>query len=338
MKINYSPYVLKKKSSGESLSDRYSPGVLLKVEWPDGVIGFSDLHPLPAFGDLEVSEELDQLRSGRLSQISEQSLWLARRDGEARKSKKKLWLGVENLRNNFLITKPNATSREVIKKAYDEGFRIAKVKISTDFEKEMVLLKTLVEEGFQLRLDANSKMDFKSFLKFSINLDKLVCQRVLYIEDPMEYAVQKWQQGSGYLKLAADFEKNKIKWDELKSLKSNQMPLSALVLKPSRDRIEKHLESAVDKKIKLTVTSSMDHCVGAMHALCLVAELAKKYDSLVQDPGCLTFLEYESEMFSEQILTTGPFVHYKESARGFGIGFDQLFSELPWTRLSGNPT
>ncbi|HPI40861.1 MAG TPA: hypothetical protein PLJ21_08650, partial [Pseudobdellovibrionaceae bacterium] len=95
MKLFYSPYVLKKKKKFGDETLAYTSGVLLKVEWPEGIIGYSDLHPLKFLGDVDIVEEIERLRSGKLSYPAEQSIWFARRDGEARKSKKSLLEGIQ---------------------------------------------------------------------------------------------------------------------------------------------------------------------------------------------------------------------------------------------------
>ena len=65
MKIFVSPYELSplRRSSNER------SGVLVKVEFTDGITGYSDLHPWPELGDPSLKEILEALRTSPLTQV-----------------------------------------------------------------------------------------------------------------------------------------------------------------------------------------------------------------------------------------------------------------------------
>ncbi|HPI40661.1 MAG TPA: hypothetical protein PLJ21_07640, partial [Pseudobdellovibrionaceae bacterium] len=224
-----------------------------------------------------------------------------------------------------------------IKNISEKGYQTVKLKMSNNFEDDRQLMKLIVKEGLQIRLDANSNSNFMQFLKLVSSLDKLILNRIEYVEDPFKFKIQQWQQAKAYLNLAVDFEKQNVDWSKLKGLTLKERPFSHLILKPAREDVDKTIHQAVEHGIKVTITSSMDHFVGALHALSLAASLKAQYGELIQDPGCLTFNLYNPEPFSQAVINDGPQLFLNEESKGYGIGFDRLFSAQPWVPLhSGN--
>lgn len=327
MKINYSPYRLKPMQSLNAavpLSERQ--GVLLAIEWPDGLAGYADLHPWPELGDSSWEDQLAGIRSGKISTMMEQSIWMARRDAQARKQDKSLFDGLPLLKNNYLITDTRLEQPDLITRLKAEGFETIKIKLGHDLKKEAEFVSFLGQDGaFKLRLDFNSLGTWQTYERFMSSVNKIALARVQYVEDPFPFDEEAWLEAKRFAPLAIDSDLDKI---DLKKLKTK--PFDTVILKPAKHDVNAILQNCIINDYKVTVTSYMDHPLGVMHALAVAGELKKAHPQRILDAGCLTTRLFQMDTYSAEVVPSGP---YLKRADGKGIGFDALLAREPWSQL-----
>ena len=104
LKIWHSRYELHPVTQiGAIASSDPRQGALLKVEWPDGKIGYGDIFPWPELGDVDIDTQLIALSQGRITHLMEQTISLALRDAEFRAEKRNAFQGLPRVKNHFLV-------------------------------------------------------------------------------------------------------------------------------------------------------------------------------------------------------------------------------------------
>ncbi len=301
-------------------------GCLLKVDWENGHIGYSDLHPWPELGDEPLSKQISGLRQGRISPQIEQSIYLAKRDAIARKKGISLFDQLPRVKNNFLISDYTQVKVSDIDQVYSRGFNTLKIKVGRDIVEDIKFVAKILSSGtFLVRLDFNNLSNWQYFERMMTELNPTQRSRVEYAEDPFPFDFVAYQEARKLCRIAVDREFQKIVFDETKN-----MPIDVIVLKPAIQDVEKVLVVALKFRIPITVTSYMDHSVGIAHAICLAGELKKKHDWLIAQSGCLTNRFYQADDFSKQMSIQGP---YLQNIAGTGIGFDNEFKQVKWSEV-----
>lgn len=327
IKLSYSPYTLKPIGSLNAVSlDTHREGVLFKIEWSDGLTGYADLQPWPELGDPTLEEQLAGLRAGKISVQMEQTIWLARRDAEARSKKRNLFDLGTPLKNNYLLTHAEDIKPGLLDEVRSEGFDTIKVKIGRDLQEEAEALVHIAAAGFKMRLDFNALANWQIFERFIKNLDPKVRAQIEYVEDPFPYDATAWMEAKELVKLAIDNQYNKVRWDQL----DTKAPFDVVVIKPAKMDVDIAIGHCQDWKLKASVTSYMDHAVGVAHAMTVAMELKKKYGDMILESGCLTHRNYKMDIFSAELDTKGPFLR---RVRGTGVGFDELLEAMPWYHI-----
>ncbi|KHD89699.1 MAG: hypothetical protein OM95_01075 [Bdellovibrio sp. ArHS] len=329
IQISYSPYSLKPVQALNAVAGA-SPreGVLLKIEWDDGMKGYADLHPWPELGDLSLEEQMSELRRGRMSPQIEQSFWLARRDALARHEKKSLFDGTEKLKNNFLLTNFNSLKPGFLDELKRDGYTSLKIKVGRNLQEEADVLTHVAAAGLKIRLDFNAVATWQIFERFMRSLPTTVKPSIEYVEDPFPFDVTSWNEAKKLVKIAIDNQYDKVPWQILRTA-----PFDVIVIKPAKMDVDKAIERCRQWNLKATVTSYMDHAVGVAHAAAVAMELKKKHGEMILEAGCLTHRHYNMDSFSAEINTQGP---YLLRIKGHGVGFDKLLKELPWHQLKRN--
>lgn len=329
MKISYSPYTLKPAHHLNALTTQTEgrPGALLKVEWPDGLMGFSDLHPWVEFGDASWEDHLAELRRGRILPLLEQSIWMARKDAQFRKLGKSAFEGVTSVKNNYLVTDLTAEPAGTLAdRLQTEGFDSVKLKVGRDLKYEADFLNSLGREGqFKIRLDFNSIGTWSTFERFMKSLDKVVLSRIQYVEDPFPFESESWTEARRFAPVAVDQQISRVDFKNISG-----RPFDVVILKPAKTDVNTTLHSCVAHDFKITVTSYMDHPVGVMHALAIASELKKSHPQRVLDAGCMTLKLFQMTAYSAEVLSAGPYI---KRPPGKGIGFDLLLAKEPWVQL-----
>ena len=302
-------------------------GALLKVQWANDLIGYSDIFPWPEFGDAPIDDQLFALSRAKVSLVVEQSIWLAKRDAARRVLRQNAFEGAPKLRNHFLITDAAKMTDTTFKEIKNAAFTTLKIKLGSDIEQSAkFILKVIRQHQFLLRLDFNACLDFQSFERFISYFSKAEMAKIEYIEDPMPWDLPVWQEASKLSKLAIDFEYDNVNWAAV-----DNMPFEFMVLKPARTDVDLAVQRARQKNIKIIVSSSMDHPVGIAHAISVAVDLKKECPALLSDSmGCLTNKCYRPNDFAFRLMAQGPFFN---TVVGSGIGFDDLFAKIEWTEL-----
>ncbi|MEK2644188.1 o-succinylbenzoate synthase MenC [Bdellovibrio sp. BCCA] len=329
IKISYSPYTLKPVQSLNAVSSAAPrEGVLLKVEWSDGLTGYADLHPWPELGDLSLEDQLSELRRGRMSVQIEQSIWLARRDAQLRKDKKSVYEGGEKIKNNYLLSDFKLIKPGFLDELKTQGFTTLKMKVGRDLQEEADILTHVAAAGLKIRLDFNAVGSWQTFERFIGNLPPTVRPLIEYVEDPFPFDVNAWKEAKKLVKIAIDNQYDRVPWDRLVAA-----PFDVIVMKPAKTDIDKAIERCKKWNLKATVTSYMDHPVGVAHAIGVAMELKKKYGEMILESGCLTHRLYQMDPFAAELSTQGP---YLLKVKGTGVGFDRLLEATSWFQVKMN--
>ncbi|WP_413291657.1 o-succinylbenzoate synthase MenC [Bdellovibrio sp. HCB185ZH] len=327
IKLSYYEYVLTPFTTLNAVSAGLPRrGALIKVEWPQGFVGYGDLHPWPELGDTPLDDQLAALKKGRISAQVEQTIWLARKDANLRKKGKTILTAGEKVRNNFLVS----NSAEIVPGFLDElkrqSYSTIKLKVGRDLAAEATAITRMAAAGFKIRLDFNGTGSWQIFEKFFSGLTAQEKVWIEYVEDPFPYDADTWADAKKLVKVACDAPYEKVDWEN-----STKVPFDILVIKPAKMDVDKAIERCKKFNLKATVTSYMDHPVGSMGALAVAMECKELYPNIMLDAGCLTYRSYQMDQFAANINTTGPFL---SNVKGTGIGFDLLLRDLPWQKLN----
>ncbi len=326
VKFFISPYTLIPNAPLNALTGAaVREGVLLKVTWPDGLTGYADLHPWPELGDAPLKDHLADLKKGRVSAIVEQSIWLARRDAKLRSEKLNMFFEGVPIKNNFTIIRSQILQPGMIDEICNEGFSSVKLKVGSDLVNEADFLNHLAAANLRIRLDFNAVSSWQVFEKFISNLSPSVRALIDYVEDPFPFDEKSWSEAQTLVKIAVDNQMRKVPWKYLK-----KPPFDVLVVKPARTDVDVAVAYCKKWNLKMTITSSMDHPVGASHAAGLAMELKKEHGEMILEAGCLTHRLYHMDIFSAELTTQGP---YLLRVKGTGVGFDKLLEGLEWQAL-----
>lgn len=330
IQFSFWKYTLKPKTRlGSVAAPVEREGALLRIRWPDELTGYGDLFPWPEFGDEDVTTQLFNLKSGRLSAGLEQTIHLARKDAQARAYGQNLMRGLPRVRNHFLVTDPDAVSEADLTEARKVGFQSVKLKCGADIEKEIAFtVKLIKQKGFLMRLDFNGKASPGDLELLQREIPEALRAKIEFIEDPFPFQQALWQDASSFVPLAVDQEFARVPWADYSEAKPP--PCKVIVLKPARQDMVKARELAHRFRLKVVVTSSLDHPVGIMHAAAACGDMKRLYPNMVLDAGCFSHPAYEPDRFSALLPAKGPFLG---EVPGAGVGFDPILKELPWTEL-----
>lgn len=303
-------------------------GALIKVQWPNGKMGYGDLFPWPEFGDVDIDTQLAAIAQGRLTKIAEQTIWLAKKDADSRSRGVNIFAGIGKVKNHYLVNDLAKLTDNAIANLRSSGFTTLKIKVGKNLEEEAATISRLVRQNpLLVRLDFNAKIDLVAYRKFMNSLDITDRAKIEFVEDPVPWDLKTWTEAATFAPLAMDQEFDKVKWDDI----TGRPPFKILIMKPARRDVEKDLKIAEKHELKVVVTSSLDHPVGIAHACNIAAEIKKASPSILLDCGCLSLRAYRFSEFFLRILTTGPFF---TGVNGTGIGFDDLLQRVEWTPIS----
>ncbi len=300
-------------------------GALLQVEWPDG-IGYADCHPWPEFGDEPIDSQLKLLKRAKLTPLTEQSIWLAKRDADLRSENKSAFEKFSPLKNHYLITDIEIIGETLLKHIQSQKFQTLKIKVGRQPEKEVEWLNALgARWPFQFRLDFNSQLDYLSFEGFIKKLTVETQRKIEFVEDPFPFSVDTWLESNNLLRLAIDKEEGNAALDSL-----TEVPFSVMMIKPATQDVDRMSTFCRRKNLKFAVTSNLDHPLGQAHAAWVAGELKRRLPTQILDCGVLSHVAFEPNPFSEQIKSDGPFF---VGVEGTGVGFDDLLDRVDWKEL-----
>ncbi len=258
MKINYSPYTLNGKGV---FGDRN--GALLKVYFPEGIAGYADCHPWAELGDLPLKEQIEKLRKGEFTDLTERSLHFARIDAEARANDVSLFENVTLPKSHWLVCD------QAIPDSYSH----------LKFKDPQLLLSVLPMLGNhqKVRFDSNAKfteIGCRNFLeKVQLWIDLFD-----FIEDPFPFDRQSWKTFESQYQVAFALDRNDAK-----------ETYSTMVIKPA-------VESCPIEYSRIIVTSYLDHPLGQLAAAHTASQICPE-----EVCGLLSHLVYHENPWSEQL-------------------------------------
>ena len=303
-------------------------GALLKVQWPEGKVGYADLFPWPEFGDVDVQTQLIAIGQGRLTTLVEQSIWMALRDADFRVEKRNAFQGLPRVKNHFLISDVSRIDDVTLHEAKSSGFGVVKVKVGRDWKSEVKWIERFLKQHtMMIRLDFNGTSNYTQVQDFLASLPLAFRARIEYIEDPFPFEEHSWKALNELVPLALDQEFEKVNWDKIKA----PLPFKVLVIKPARQDVKKATALVNKFNLKMVVGSSLDHPVGVAHAVWTAGNLKKFYPNVLLDCGCLSLRAYKITDYSAEITTQGP---YLTAIPGLGVGFDNLLEKTTWIQTT----
>lgn len=321
MKIECSPYLLEAQ---EPLNHRSSElarrGALLKVYFPDGLIGYADCHPWPEFGDRPLLDQLKLLGQGVYTPLMKCSLQMAHLDAEARAEKRHLLTGCQVPSSHYLISNLLQVSENQLKQLQEEGYTHLKLKLGRRLEEETKALIHLFSQfPFKLRLDFNEGLDEKQLIEF-LNKIEPIRESIDFIEDPFPFDPIKWKHIQNTFQVA-------LACDQYVSL-ALKYPGSAarLIVKPA---IHPHGWIQELPSDQVVITSYLDHPLGQMSAAYIASQLKSNSN---HPAGLLSHRSYKMNPFSQWLTWKG--THFSPSP-GTGFGFDEELAQLNWRPLPG---
>jgi len=180
-----SPYTLT-----EQISQKDRNGLLIKVLFSTGKVGYNSIHPLSRFKEGQLSDYTTLLKQIPFQQITQKNnqiillstiLQDAYMDATARSKNQSLLFGYPPIQNHYLISNTDLWSN-----LDGPPFKVFKIKMGSYLKKETFRLRRIIKNTrrkFQLRLDFNEKLSKNQWKKWeSENKDLLPF--IDFIEDP----------------------------------------------------------------------------------------------------------------------------------------------------------
>lgn len=282
-------------------------GVLIKAEWAQDQVGFSDLHPWPEFGEPELDVHIDSLRSVQLTALAENSLEFNYADREHRLNKRSAFAGVILPRSHRLVTDLARLEPQTLNEWQKQGFSHIKVKMGDQLEAETEALVQLAYATNMLwRIDFNGKLSADVFSSWWEALDEMVKRRIDFIEDPT---------AGEQLKFLGPWA------DDWKVQEKAQIR----IIKPAREATKE-----LAKYHRLIFTHGMDHPLGQACAAWAAGRFYSAHPKKMEVCGLAAPAFYEPNEFSKEWSCEGPRM---KPTTGTGFGFDALLNSLSWERL-----
>jgi o-succinylbenzoate synthase len=358
-RIDFSPYELKASRVVSPLSfhkkqeSSVRRGALLRVEFQNG-FGYADLHPWEELGDESLERQLKGLASGQPCRLGQIALGFASLDAEARAEGRSLFSRfiprensqsrIEFPENHRLLGAllgdgQNDLREESLRSIWEQGFRALKIKLSRDWRSELLVLQESVPglAPFHLRLDFNGQLSPEEFFHFCEALPAQLLAVIEFVEDPIPFDVEKWNQLGDSLPLALD----RLPHPDIQSTDRLQKQISELraswLIWKSAATSQKLVQAWIGEResnAKVCVTSYLDHPLGQMAALYSALDLlAQSKNEAFQLGRCglASHLVYEKSDFSESLVMKGSRLL---PTSGTGFGFDELLAKQNWKSLS----
>lgn len=318
MKIYYSPYFLKPKSSlsakagwGERL------GTLLKIEWSPDLVGYADLHPHTELGDLDLKDQLYHLKNNLPTPLVNRSLHWALIDAHARKNQQDLFKDLILPKTHKIVTDLSLVETLDWENWKTKGYTHVKIKMGRDLSLETSKLKEFYDQadGIQWRLDFNESLSELEFQTWWADVSPWLGTKIDFIEDPTTYDGESW--GASAAPLALDRALN------LENLKS--FGGAVVIFKPAIS--DTHWLNNIQRRV--VFSNYMDHPFGEVTA---IFSAAQHYNDVERAEVCglRTWDLFEQNEFSESLKGDGPELSL---CPGTGFGFDSQLKTLPWKVL-----
>jgi O-succinylbenzoate synthase len=305
---------------------KFRKGTLLRIEFENGHVGFSDLCPYQQFGDKPLEIEIQNILRGQPTRLGARSLHFARVDANARARKESLYTE-SRIKNHFFISDFVNFDLNRVPILQGQRFTEFKVKIGSDLIIETEMLKALVEKlsaDVKIRIDFNCKISGDKFANWLEKNILWLKPRLDFIEDPFSYDGREWQrlQNAFGVDLALDLAAD--------PLKTKAEGANVVIIKPAIQDSGEILKAFSETNHRFVFTHYMDFPVGQMAAYVEAQSLMAIDGSRIAVCGLQHHDVYEGFTFQDAISNDGPFIVPPE---GLGLGFDQLLERQDWTQI-----
>lgn len=282
--------------------------------------GFGCIHPWPELGDPPLEKCLADLQGERRWPIVRRALRCAEYDAAARSLEESLFEEMEVPESHATLATGDLAE---ISRAAEAGFKIVKLKMGRQPDKESALLEAAVGEFPHLRwrLDFNEVLDAAAITEFLTKLTESVRAAIDFVEDPCPFSETTWRDiyRQTRVPLAVDRE-----------AAPHREAAQITVIKPAVDEPYLLGEAALAHRQRVVVTSYMDHPFGQAFAAWEAARLELQLPGLVGVCGLQTHHLFEPDHFTAALGSWSPVFTVPA---GTGLGFDDYLESLPWTRL-----
>lgn len=317
-KIEFHPYALQLKNrSGSNLIGLKREGALMRCRFPDGSVGYSDIHPWEELGDLPISKEIESLMQGRPTPLGFRALQLASQDADLRKRGVGALEGVSIPKSHFLISGSEYQNESLMQQIATLGFDTIKVKAGSDLKLLDKIADSLKHLSFKIRIDFNGRLPPES-LSEAIKRLKPIEEKIDFLEDPTSFDRPLWVESMRREGLSFALDAGSEG-----ALADNLIPF--LIMKPAKQNESQFIEKA-DRKQKIVVTTYLGHPIGQVQAAYVAAKMQKSIS--LDTCGLKSHDQYEEDPFSERLGPPSPQFH---SPGGTGFGFDDLLSRVAWS-------
>lgn len=303
MKIWMHPYSLQPQEP--KLKPR--TGALLRVEWAQGQVGYSDLHPWPEFGEPALDQHLKSLVELKFTPLAEKSMEFNYQDREYRLQKRNAFLGLVLPRSHRLVFDLEALDEKQLQEWAKQGFSHIKVKMGRNLKVETeIFVHMAFSTTLMWRVDFNGRIKESEFLTWWGQLDGTVKRRIDFVEDPLDNADLKIEGP-----WANDWKK--------------QSRAQIRIVKPARE-----MDADFPTYSRVVFTHSMDHSLGQACSAWMAARYYMRHPKRMEVCGLAATDFFKPDAFSEAWCCEGPRM---KPTDGTGFGFDELLHGLKWDRL-----
>lgn len=300
----------------EHVSRKKNTGLLLKVLFSRGQIGYTTLHPLSNFkeGDLsDYTQILEDMPPQQIIPKNYQTALLhttlqdAYMDATARSKNQSLLFDHPPIQNHYLISNINSSIN------LDElPFSVFKIKMGSQLKKETIELKHMIKntkKKFQLRLDFNEKLSKNQWKKWE-NENKDLIPFIDFIEDPFI----NYSYIPSVFPLAFDW--SQPHYGTVRVLKASRYKLKSICK-----------DLAVSKFQRIIFTHSLCHPLEAR--LCWVK--ASQFYKIHPQKREICGLNYPLDFYEKNDFSCFHSNFY--APVGTGLGFDSLLKKQNWKKL-----
>lgn len=303
-------------------------GALLRVQFDDDSVGYADCHPWEELGDLCLRKQLQLLLKGKTTPLTQQSLYFARIDANARSKNENLFKDLKIPSSHYLITNIIHCEEKCFEDVINQGFTHIKIKLGRNLKSETKILTQWIKHSsinnlnLSFRLDFNAQISENQFLEFLQEISPWK-HRIDFFEDPFSWNPSIWNsfQSNHKITLACDHQSHLAIGDC-----SN---VDVLVFKPAVQNVETLFRQHDILKQRVVITSYLDHPLGQLCAAYTAAKLKESYPK-IDVCGLTTHRVYQTTDFSSQLGSSNPFLSVPQ---GTGFGFDDLLIKQKWIGL-----
>lgn len=269
-------------------------GSLVRVQWANGNLGYSDLHPWPEFGEKHLDSHLHSLRTGELTPLAKNSLRFNQIDADLRAMGRSAFAGLVLPKAHKLVRDIRTINPMLLVEWQKQGFTHLKVKMGDSLVEETGILTRLARaSSFKWRIDFNGKLTAGVFEEWWNTLSPELKIKIDFIEDPTT-----GEQVTVSGPWAND-------WYKQKSARIG-------IVKPARESVDE-----LPLYDRMIFTHSLDHPLAQANAVWTAAKYFASHPNKIEVCGLSGAIE-------------GP---QMTAIPGTGFGYDEVLKQMEWEQV-----